>query len=117
MNKYTKIAALTKLNTALIINNDLPTIYVSGKVTGLRTAEFREKFARASWKLRANGFNVLNPCDYIDAASEWTEAMRIGMAMLSMADAIYMLPCWTDSRGARAELETAKLLGLDVIFG
>ena len=38
------------------------------------------------------------------------------MAILRRCDAIYMLPKWRESEGAKRELEEATLIGLQVIY-
>jgi hypothetical protein len=90
-------------------------IYVAGKVTGLPTEEVLRKFDNAKNKLEANGYKVLNPCDFISPSESWETAMRLASTLLNMSDSIYMLPDWKDSEGAKWEFTQAVKFGLSVI--
>lgn len=79
-------------------------IYISGKITG--TTDFMERFAEAERKLKEKGHKVLNPAhanSYMPDDATHKEYMKISFALLDMADAIYMLEGWKDSKGANQE--------------
>ena len=83
-------------------------VYISGKITG--TTDFIERFAKAEEKLKSEGYAVLNPAhanSYMPEDTTWEEYMKVSMTLLQMADAIYMLNGWEDSKGAKQEYETA----------
>ncbi|MFD2874064.1 DUF4406 domain-containing protein [Mucilaginibacter ximonensis] len=110
-----KIQFLIKLATA-ITKSKKHVAYVAGKVTGLEPTECYLKFKAAQAKLEADGWTVLNPCDFIKADEDWQMAMRFALPLLCMADTIYLLPDWMDSEGARIEFEIAQRFGLNVVM-
>lgn len=93
-------------------------VYISGKITG--TTDFMERFAMAEEKLKSEGYAVLNPAranSYMPEDTTWEEYMNVSLTLLSMADTIYMLEGWEDSKGATQEHEMAiSPLGLKVIY-
>lgn len=100
------------------MGNRKPRVYISGKITG--TTDFMERFGSAEEKLKFMGYAVLNPAhanSYMPEDTTWEEYMKVSLTLLQMADAIYMLNGWEDSKGARQEYEFAlSSLGLKVIF-
>lgn len=77
-------------------------VYISGKIIG--TTDFMERFAKAEDKLKAEGYSVLNPAhvnSYMPEDTTWEEYMKVSLTLLQMADTIYMLDGWEDSKDAR----------------
>jgi hypothetical protein len=91
-------------------------VYISGKITG--DEHYLKKFLDAEIALRAKGCEVLNPCDVSQCFPflSYDEFMRLDLALVDMADALYMLRDWKDSRGAKAEHERAVKAGKKIIF-
>lgn len=90
------------------MENRKPRVYISGKITG--TTDFMERFDSAEEKLKSRGYAVLNPAksnSYMPEDTTWDEYMKVSLTLLQMADAIYMLNGWQDSKGAKLEYETA----------
>lgn len=87
-------------------------IYISGKITG--APDFKSKFARAEKSLTLQGYAVLSPAKLPDGLT-YEEYMYIDLAMITVCDAIYVLPCWEDSPGAKREIRFADALGKEVI--
>lgn len=89
-------------------------VYLSGPMTGIpdfNVAAFRE----AAAKLREHGHDVLSPpeiCEHL--SGDWHECMRADIKALCDADAIALLPGWTESKGAHLELHIAHRLGLRI---
>ena len=88
-------------------------VYISGKIGEEVISEAtRQKFAKAEKMLKAKGYEVFNPTD-----GEWQEHLhqigdKVGfyvfallhdIMMLVDCDAIYMLPDFLESPGAKAE--------------
>ena len=113
-------------------------IYVAGPMRGIPEFNF-PAFNRATNFLRRKGHEVFNPAEKDNerhgkdiskgnadgceetAAKEHGFDLRVALAedlnfICRDADAIAMLPGWENSKGAQAELATAKALGLEVIF-
>lgn len=93
------------------------TIYIAGKVTGLAPEPTALKFKTAQDQLESRGFDVVNPIELIDNIQEdWDVAMKKCLEALEFCDAIYMLPCYVDSRGAMIEHRAATKLGIDIYY-
>lgn len=93
------------------------TIYIAGKVTGLPAEPTAQKFKTAQLELEAKGFDVINPIELVNNPDEnWYSAMRICVEALLSCDAIYLLPCYTDSKGALIEHKTAVKMGIDIYY-
>lgn len=90
-------------------------IYIAGKVTGTSIEERNEKFNNAQDFLESLGCDVVNPIQIVDPNATWREAMNICISKLIECEALYLLPCWEDSRGAKIELKLARDLGITVI--
>lgn len=90
-------------------------IYISGPITG--TDDYMERFARAEEKLTAAGHQVYNPAhanSYMPGGTTYEEYMKVSFTLLKMADAIYMLDGWEQSRGANREYGYALGKGLKI---
>lgn len=91
------------------------TIYIAGKVTGLDPVECAAKFEAMEQQIEAKGYKVINPIKLVNNVNQdWETAMAICLNELSNVDAIFMLPCSVDSRGAKIELGRAFDLNLDI---
>ena len=89
-------------------------IYISGPMTGVDNYE--DNFERAEKYLIALGYEVINPSK-VDASlpqMNYFEYLDIDLYLLSKCQAIYMLNGWNNSNGAKEELKTALLQGIDV---
>lgn len=83
-------------------------IYIAGKVTGLPHDEVYAKFADMQTNLESVGFEVANPITIVNnAQSTWLEAMKLCIAELLTCDAVYLLPCHNNSKGALIEKQLA----------
>lgn len=115
-------------------------VYISGKIGEEVISEAtRLKFARAEGVLRAEGYDVFNPCD-----EKWQATLRRGyekdrlspgnmlmldkfpafydytlmrdMMVMSTKYAVYFLDDWGASPGARAEYYTARAMSKRMFF-
>jgi hypothetical protein len=102
-------------------------VYLSGPISGVPFGN-RPAFDDMADRLRANGFDPINPHDVGDAlfaeveqASTndgqalldrltWLDYMRADIKAMMDADAILLLPGWGGSRGACVENKLAALL-------
>lgn len=95
------------------------TIYIAGKVTGLPIHTTTMKFGAAQQQLRDKypQATILNPLQIVnDWHCTWQQAMRKCIQAMLMADALYMLPDWQQSKGATLEHTIAKALGIDILY-
>ncbi|MGV3000765.1 DUF4406 domain-containing protein [Vibrio sp. E150_018] len=89
-------------------------IYIAGPMSGM--PEFNKPaFISKASELAQEGYIVLNPAVLPDGMS-WEEYMYICIPMLSVADEIYMLKGWTESKGATIEHHEALAQGKSVIY-
>lgn len=89
-------------------------IYVIGPITGFDDLNL-PAFEAARDALRASGYIVLIPHDFIPADATWQQAMRRSLETLAKADGVACLPGWSKSNGARVEVETAQSIGIPVM--
>lgn len=90
--------------------------YLSGPITN--DPDYVKHFQEAAKKLRNLGHQVLDPTVWTreNVKLDYEEYMKLDLAMLEVCDAIYMMPGWSNSRGALRELERAIELGLVVYY-
>jgi hypothetical protein len=90
-------------------------VYVSGPMTGMPRYNF-PAFFEAARKLRRAGYRVHNPATKGNPVGwTWEDFMRYDLVKLIDCDAIFMLPGWRKSRGARLERHVAKELGFVIL--
>ena len=77
--------------------------YLAGKITG--DSGYLDKFNQAEDMVKKTlNVEVINPaCLRLPESCKWDDYMRITIEMLSMADAIVLLPDWRESPGACVE--------------
>ena len=90
-------------------------IYVSGKMTGVEHFN-RPAFNFIAEHLVRTGHRVINPAS-LPFGLTYDAYMDISFAMVRACEAIYMIDGWQTSRGAKLELDYAKSLGKQVIYG
>lgn len=91
-------------------------IYIAGKVSGLPYHQVEQKFATAEAMLKTAGHEPINPIVEVnDPNAEWNAAMRTCIRSLMTADAILLLPCWSDSPGAILEYKLAARLAMPML--
>jgi hypothetical protein len=88
-------------------------LYVSGPMSGIKDLNAPLFNAEAA-RLRALGYDVVNPAELNGTDMSWKACMRRDIRELVTCDAIAMLPKWWVSRGARIEHRLARDLGLQV---
>lgn len=98
-----------------VIAENIRILYIAGKMTGLPD-KGRQEFMNAERILKEKyGRIILNPATLPDGMPG-ERYMPICMAMIDQADAVIMLPNWTESKGARLEREYAKYQGKTIIY-
>lgn len=90
-------------------------VYLSGPMTGLPDYNF-PNFNRFAYSLRGRGFVVINPAetaggvDHLDR--EWY--FRMDLSAIAESEAVFVMPGWKDSEGAKTEVAVAHAFGLPV---
>lgn len=90
--------------------------YISGKITGLNENEYISNFRNGCEAIVVLDYTPVNPLDNAKDGLSYAELMRKDIAVLVECDAICMLPDYRESRGARLELEIAKVIGLKIYY-
>ena len=79
-------------------------IYISGAISN--TDNYMERFAKAEKELTDKGWYVVNPAKVnaqLPEDTTYEEYMKMCFCMLDMADSIYMLSNYENSKGACME--------------
>lgn len=95
-------------------------IYIAGKITGLVYEDALRAFAEAAAEVERCGHVPVNPMavNGLDGDGQphaWAEYMKRDIPHLLACDAIYLLPNWKDSKGARLEKHIAEELGMMIV--
>ena len=85
--------------------------YLCGPMTGYPDFNFPLFNAEAA-RLRALGFDVVNPAEINPDGGAWEQCMRRDIAQLVTCDVILTLPGYSASRGASIELLLANALDM-----
>lgn len=88
-------------------------LYIAGPMTGYPDLNY-PAFHIAEEKLRAAGYETLNPAPNDPPEKTWLNFMRMSLVQISQADGVALLPDWLKSKGAQIEYNLAKALGLEV---
>lgn len=99
----------------------LPRLYLAGPITFVGPPTWnRPAFEAAAEKLRALGYEVVNPVDLDPPDHEpgswtWEAYMRRDLKALLDCEAVALLPDWEQSPGALLERHVARELGMTVL--
>lgn len=94
-------------------------IYLSGPISLGSTATVDEilaftlRFTDEAKRLRALGYEVINPCEFPKEDS-WEVYMRHSMRAVAACDVVATLPQWWLSRGSRLEVFVAGELRIPI---
>ena len=97
------------------------TVYLSGKITGLKKEEYTRNFLRAENFYKSCGFGVVNPVTIgekilaANPAATYEDFMLADLEALKTCTHIALLEGWETSRGARREREEAEKMGLEIM--
>ena len=92
---------------------EMKKVFISGEITGCDG--YKEKFLQAEKDLKSFGYAVMNPA-VLDEGFEHGEYMKVTLAMLSVCDTIYILPCAVRSKGALEEILEAVKAGKNIMW-
>lgn len=103
-------------------------LYLAGPMTGIANLNFPLFHSEAA-RLRALGFDIVNPAEINGGADElvacaamtpaelkahWQKCMRKDITVLMTCDGVALLPGWEKSRGANIERGVAAALNFHV---
>lgn len=92
-------------------------IYISGRISGLPIEDVTSKFEAAEAKLKAQGYEVVNPLkNGIPDNATWEVHVAMDVLLLMGCNIIYLLPDWSLSKGATLEKNLSELTGKKIIF-
>lgn len=86
-------------------------IYIAGPCTGYPDLNYPAFHAEAA-RLRALSFEVVSPPEICAPHLDWEGCMEVCLAALPRCDVVALLPGWSHSRGALAEVRRANSLGI-----
>lgn len=90
------------------------TVFISGKITN--NPNYQEEFANAENIINGYvGLVALNPA-ILPKGLNNRDYMQIGFQMIDNSDAMFMLPNWKDSEGAKIEHMYAKYLNMPIFY-
>lgn len=100
-------------------------VYLSGKITGLPNEEAKSNFNKAGLAVVNQlgdiykDIEIVNPMVEVpfEEGKTWEDYMADDLLILQKCDAIFMLPNFKDSQGAKLELAMAQRLKMPIIFG
>lgn len=93
------------------------TMYLSGAITGLNKAATARKFAQAEREPEKMGYRPVNPLkNGLPESATYEQHMERDLELLRGCDAVLMLPDWSESPGARRELQEAVEHKKEIIF-
>jgi len=91
-------------------------LYLAGPMSGIAVFN-HPAFHTAAAKLRAQGYQVVNPAELNpDTSKTWDQCMRRDLQALADCNSLALLPGWELSKGARLEYDVAQALGMTIIF-
>ena len=90
------------------------TIYISGKIT--ETDDYKDRFLKAEQKLNPVKAGKWLERYLAPKFPTWVEYMKQDIKAMMLADCIYMLKGYRESKGARLELFLAKVLQYEIIY-
>ena len=95
-------------------------VQIIGPITGLPDNN-RAAFAEAAVGLQDIGYSVWNPMEWDGLAgafiqnATWDDWLDRSLMWLETADAVVLLPGWSESKGSLLEVKRARELGLPLV--
>lgn len=93
-----------------------PRLYLSGPMTGLPDNNYPAFNAEAA-RLRALGYDIVNPAELKPPASEsdeWHHYLRRDLREMLTCDGLALMPGWHNSKGAHLEIQVAHRIEMSI---
>lgn len=88
--------------------------YISGKITGEPNLG-KHKFEAAECLLKNEGYIPINPHKLPhDHDKRWVSYMKVCLTTITVSDCVFVMDCWSKSRGACVEVLIAVVLDIPV---
>ena len=115
-NWHSTVQTLVADGTLLFTPARVSRIYISGPMSGIDEYNY-PLFHDAAAMFRWFGFSVLNPAEFLGGSADKArkDYMRAAVEALLVADALFLLPNWNNSRGAILEVQVGQELNLAMI--
>jgi len=91
-------------------------VYLAGKITGEDYQECWDKFELYENILLLGGFDVINPMRIVQKGTHWQDAMDMLKPHFIQCKHIFFMGDWTQSEGARLEMEWANENHIPVVY-
>lgn len=111
------------MTTGSKVRSDIKNVYLSGPMSGFEDFNFLA-FNEAEEILTSEGFKVFNPASHgwgggnpetgTLSEEEYREFLRKDFIAVAESDAVFVLPDWEQSRGAKREVQVARWCGIPV---
>lgn len=91
-------------------------LYLSGPMTGLPDYNYPAFNAEAA-RLRALGYDIVNPAELKPPASEsdeWHHYLRRDLREMLTCDGLALMPGWHNSKGAHLEIQVAHRVEMSI---
>lgn len=104
--------------SGIIRKKQKPSIYISGRITGLDYKEAFDKFEQVENELTVKGYEVVNPMKLVPFNKDWSwfDYMSADIKLMEKCTHIYMLSNWRESAGASVEHEISKWKNITIIY-
>lgn len=86
-------------------------LYIAGPITGVPDGN-TPAFNEAAKQLREAGYDVSNPADHGYGTRPWKWYMVKALKMMLDCDAVALLPGYSNSKGARLEVQVAHAMDM-----
>lgn len=91
-------------------------VYIAGPITTATPFDL-QRFYDVEKELEQKGYKPVNPLHHGEVeGAQWADYLRFDIRNLMKCEAIYLLPGWSNSAGARLEYMNAVQLNMELMF-
>jgi hypothetical protein len=89
-------------------------VYIVGAISGDKN--WKEKFKKAAGVFNSTNLIIMTPLDYPEGLTQ-KEYMQLSVQNVFLADWLYVIPGWENSKGTKAEIALAKSIRVKIEYG